>query len=88
MEKSSIHEKGTVQSEPETQKGPNRGRHIHPSRGGHIRALTLPLGQVTPGRDENQRPGVKLNRDAVGKVPNRPDMARNQLAPQGGPSPG
>ena len=48
MEKSSIHEKGTVQSEPETQKGRHRGRHIHPSRGGHIRALTLPLGQVTP----------------------------------------
>ena len=34
------------------------------------------------------RPGVKINRDAVGEVPDQPDKARNQLAPQGGPSPG
>ena len=76
MEKSSIHEKGTVQSEPETQKGRHRGRHIHPSRGGHIRALTLPLGQVTPRRDENKCPGDEAQPGRGGGVPDHAGIDR------------
>ena len=50
--------------------------------------FTLPLEQSNPGRDETKRPRVKLNRDAVWEVLDRPGMSRNQLARQGGPSSG
>ena len=50
--------------------------------------FTLPLEQSNPGRDETKRPRVKLNRDAVSEVLDRPGMSRNQLARQGGPSSG
>ena len=50
--------------------------------------FTLPLEQSNPGRDETKRPRVKLNRDAVWEVLDRPGMSRNQLARLGGPSSG
>ena len=44
MEKSSIHEKDTVQSEPETQKGPDRAVISTRLGATPIRGLTPPLG--------------------------------------------
>ena len=74
-----------MQSEPERQRGPT-GATISTRPGdGRLRDLTLPLRQVNLGLDENQHPGVKLNRDAVGEVADRPAMSRNQLVPQTGP---
>ena len=74
METSSIHEKGTVQSDPETQKGPPRGRHIHPSGGGHLRGLTPPRCSWLSPIELARRPLCDESYDGNGDGTPRPSV--------------